>query len=634
MKKNSFETILYSVIGVLALLLILVAANVISGVIKKRIDFTQDKAYTLSPGTRAILAKITKPVKIRFFYSSSAELPSGGLYLKTYAQRVQDMLAEYKQASGGKLIVQQFDPKPDSDAEDEAHKNGVDGQQLNDGSVFYLGASVSVLENSQTIPFFNPDDERLLEYKLSQAISRVITPEKPVIGIMSGLPIFGVESNPMMEQMGGPAPQDPWAFVSALKEDFNVKQVDLTADKIDDDIKVLIVVHPKEISDKTQFAIDQFLMRGGRLVAFLDAISLLDKSSGGMPGGAQLPGAGTSLDKLLKAWGIQFDNSKVVADLTYENKKATLRTGPNPGWIALSEDRLNKDDVVTSQLGEVWIPFGGVFTGTPTPGLKETVLLKTSKDSQLVEGMMAALSGDSITKDFKPSGTEYTMGLRLTGKFKTAFTNGAPVEKPVDAAATNQPPKPADSLKESAMDTAVVLIADSDMFSDMFSVQKVQTPFGEIPRVMNGNLDLAQGLVENLAGDTDLIAIRSRATTSRPFTRIDKMEAKAEEAYQGKINEYEQSLQETRQRLAELQKTKDQNQQFVLSPEQQAEIEKLRKKEGQVNHDLKQERKELARDIDSTKNWIKWGNIIGMPLLVAISGICLAGIKRRRTSAK
>ena len=346
--------------------------------------------------------------------------------------------------------------------------------------------------------------------------------------------------------------------------------------------------------------------------------------------GGQMPGGGSSLDKLIKAWGLDFDMGKAVADLKFMNRQVRIGNSDNPCWIQLSDDALNKDDVVTSQVGELWVPFSGAFTGTPVAGLKETVLIKSSTESQLVDSMMSALSGDNVMKDFKPSGTSYALAVRLTGHFKTAFPNG----QPTDPGDTNQPAGPP-SLKESTQDSAVALVGSSDMFSDEFSLQQIQTPFGNYNKPVNGNLDLAQSLVENLAGDSDLISVRSRATSTRPFTRIEQMEAKAEEVYQSKINEYEQSLQDTRQKLDDLQKAKDPNQQrFILSPEQQAEIDKLRRKEVEINQSLKQERKELKRDITSTENWLKWGNIIGMPLLVAVSGVGLAGLKRKRTSAK
>lgn len=636
MKKNSFETILYSVAGVAILLVVIVVFNALTATVRERIDFTKEKAFTLSDGTKAILKKLDTPVKIRFYYSRSEAGTPNTVFLKTYAQEVQDLLTEYKQAGRGKVILEQYDPKPDSDAEDSARLDGIDGQMLPTGEKFYLGVSISMLDAKEAIPFLDPSKERLLEYDLSRAISRVMTPEKPVVGVMSPLPVFGMPSNPMMARMGQQGQgQDPWVFISELKSDFTVKRVEMTADKIDDDVKVLIVIHPKEITDKAQYAIDQFIMRGGKLLAFLDATSLVDSHS--QSGFGQMPGGGSSLDKLLKAWGIQFDQGKVAADLNYKLRIMGQNNQPAdaPAFLSITADGINKDDIATSQIDNIWVPFGGVFTGTPVAGLKETVLLKTTKDSELVDGMMASFSGENIVKDFKPSGTEYALAIRLTGKFKTAFPSGQPEDKKDDATAAKD--KKTDSsatLKETKGDNAVVLFGDADMLYDHFALRQLQSPFGVITTPMNGNLNLAQNLVEHLTGDSDLISLRSRTTYNRPFTRIREMQAKAEENYQSKIKELEDSLQDTRQKLNDLQKNKEQGQRFILSPEQQAEVDKFRKQEATVNTQLKAEKKKLTHDINSLENTLKWSNIIVMPAVVALSGICLAAFKRKRTSAK
>lgn len=634
MKKNSFETVLYSTIGVVALLLILVAFNAITGAVKQRVDLTKGKAYTLSAGTRAILQKLDTPVKIRFYYYGGEGGAQETVMLKTYAQHVEDMLAEYKQAAKGKIILEKFEPKPDSDAEDSARLDGVEGQLLSNGEKFYLGLCVSMLDTKEALPLLSPERERLLEYDLSRAITRVVTPEKPVVGVMSSLPVFGVPGNDFMARMGQGGGQPPWTIINELKSDFTVKQVEMTADKIDDDIKVLIVIHPKDITDKAQYAIDQFIMRGGKLLAFLDATSLVSKQPSGNEMMGQLPGGGSSLDKLVKAWGIQFDSSKVAADLNYKMKIGGRNGQPMeaPGILAVTADGVNKDDIVTSEIDDVWLPYSGVFTGTPAEGLKETVLLKTTKDSQLVDGMMASLSGESIINDFKPSGTEYPLAIRLTGKFKTAFPNGKPEEKPADdkPAAEKKPDQPGESLKETKSENAVVLFGDADMLYDEFALR--QTPIGFM--LMNGNLTLAQNIIGHLTGDSNLISVRSRATANRPFTRIAQMDTQAEKMYESKIKEFEDSRQETQRRISELQQNKDQGQRFILSPEQAAELKKLKEKAAEVNAQLKQEKKKLAHDKESLQNRLKWGNILGMPLLVALSGIGLAVFKQKRTSAK
>ncbi len=635
MKKNSFETILYSVAGVAILLVIIIAFNALTSTVKQRFDFTHEKAYTLSAGTKAILNKLDTPVKIRFYYSASQSESPETIFFKTYAQHVSDLLQEYKQAGHGKIILEQYDPKPDSDAEDSARLDGVEGQPLPTGEKLYLGLSISEVDNKEAIPFLDPTRERLLEYDLSRAITRVMEPEKPVVGVMSPLPIFGKPANPMLAQMGqGGQGEQPWVFVSELKSDFNVREVPMTTAKIDDDIKVLVVIDPRDITDQAQYAIDQFIMRGGKLIAYLDAISIVDSRSQSMMG--QMPGGGSSLDKLLKAWGIQFEKDKVVADMNFKVKTM----GPNnqpvdaPAFLALDQSGINTNDVSTSEIDDFWYAMGGVFSGTPVAGLKETVLLKTTKESQLVDGMMASFSGENIMRDFKPSGTEYPLAIRLTGQFKTAFPDGKPKDAKDEA-------KPADNstgetLKETKGDGVVVLFGDADMLADQFSLRQRQTLFGPMGyEPANGNLILAQNLVDQLSGDDNLIHVRSRAAMDRPFTRIKALQAKAEEASQSKIKVFEASLQEAQEKINEMQKNKGEGQQrFILSPEQQVELEKLKKNEAEVNVQLKQEKKNLTREINSLENTIKWGNIIGMPALVALSGIGLAIFKRKRTSAK
>jgi ABC-type uncharacterized transport system involved in gliding motility auxiliary subunit len=631
MKKN-FQTYLFSVAGVIAVVLIVIAFNVITSTMKVRVDLTREKAYTLSAGTRAILQRLDTPVKIRFYYSSSAELTQDTLFLKTYAQRVQDLLAEYKQAGRGKIIIENYNPKPDSDAEDSARLDGVEGQMLPSGEKFYLGLAVSMLDSKEAIPFLPPNRERLLEYDISRAISRVMTTDKSVIGIMSPLPVLGTPNAEMMRQMGQQT-QPAWTIVDELKGDFTVKPVEMTADKIPDDIKVLVVIQPRSITDTAQYAIDQFIMRGGKLVAFLDGTSLMDKRNDN-PMMSQLPGGGSSLDKLLTAWGLHFDSSKVVADLNYKMRLMGRDGQPadQPAFLAVTDNGINKDDIATSQIADVWLPLCGAFTGTPVTGLKETVLLKSTKDSQLVEGMLASFGGQNIMSEFKPSGTEYALAIRLSGKFKTAFPDG----KPKDAKTESKPgEKTEDSLKECKEDNNVVLFGDSDFIYDQFALEK-QNVFGmNLVRPLNGNLNLAQNVIEQMAGDNDLIGVRSRAVQSHPLTRIREMEAKAEEANQGKIKEFEDSKRETQEKISELQRNKDQGQQrFILSPEQQAELDKLQKKAADINFQLRQETKKMKREKEGLENWLKWSNILVMPALVTISGVGLAIFKKKRTSAK
>lgn len=629
MKNKNLQTILYSTIGVVALFIIILAFNFIAAAAKKRVDLTAEKAYTLSPGTKAILNKLDTRVTIRFYCSQGDEMP---VFFKTYGRRIEDLLTEYKQAGKGKIIVEKYNPTPDSDAEDSARLNGVEGQAIQTGEKIYLGLVISLLDEKAVIPFISPDRERLLEYDISRSISRVVTPKKPVVGVMSALPVFGQPANPMAQRMGQPGGgQEPWVFLSELKNDFDVKKVELTSDKIDDDINVLLVVHPRDITDAAQYAIDQFVLRGGKLIAFVDPMAYFDQQKNQF---AQFGGGGgsSSLDKLQKAWGAEMETGKVAADqiLAARNPQG----GVMPSVLLMNTKGFNTNDIVTSELNSMVIPFSGVFTGTPAAGLKETVLLKTTSDSQLVDGLMASLSGEQISKEFKASGKEYPLAIRLTGKFKTAFPEGKPKEKTDDKKPDEKKPDASadKSLKESASENAVVLVADADMLQDRVSISEPDF-FGN-RRPINDNLNFVQSLVEQLSGDSNLINLRSRASMNRPFTRINEMKAKAEENSRGKLKEMEDSLAEAQRKLNELQQSKQTGQKFILSPEQQAEIEKVRKKESEVKIALKEERKKLKKETDTLEFWTKVINIAAMPIAVAFAGLALAVVKRKRTAAK
>lgn len=643
-KQN--QAFIYSSVGVVVMAVILIAVYVISGVVKARIDMTAEGLYTLSPGTRSILEKVRQsdtPVQINFYSTQSAkEMP---VELKTYAQRVEELLGEYRKASGGRIEIKKFDPRPDTEAEDSANLDGVQGQMIGGGLGFgnkiYLGLAVRQLDANEVIPFLAPDREKLLEYDLSRAISRVITPSKPVIGVMTPLPAFGQAPSPMMMQMGQMNRQEPWIFISELKSDFQVRQVPMSGEDIPDEIKVLIVIHPKNISNKAQYAIDQFVLRGGKLIAFVDPYSIVDSRS--VPGMNPLQAAqqgGSSMDLLFRAWGIEYDVNKVVADMNFVTQ-IRQQSGPQPmpAVLSMNEKGMNKDDVITSQIDNVLIPFAGAFSGTPADGLKETVLLHSTENSQLIDRFMAEFSGEQTAKDFARTGKELKIAIRLAGKFKTAFPDGKPTDGATTAnddkasGAENGPP----SLKESTAESVVVLVGDSDLIFDQFCAQ-VQNFFGQrLVQLVNGNLPFAQSLVEQMAGDSSLISVRSRATMNRPFTVIREMQARAQDNYRSKIKELEKDLQETQTRLNELQQARGAeagNQRFVLSPEQQAEIKKFQQRQAEVNKELRTVRRSLNRDIESLETSLKWINIAGVPLLVAIGGVSLAILKKKRTAAR
>lgn len=627
---------LYSGLGVLAMFLILVAVGVISGQAKVRLDLTQEKLYTLSAGTRRILSEIKTPIQIHFFCTQSSDMPES---LKNYAREVEDLLYEYREASNGKIIIKKYDPEPDSDAEDLANMDGVQGQALSQsgmlnlgGEKVYLGLAVVQLDRKSVIPFLDPAREKLLEYDVSRAISEVLHPNKPVLGVMSALPVFG-QFNPMMQQGGG---QQPWVAISELKRDFTVTNLDMNVSNIADNVKVLLMIDPSKISDQAQYAVDQFLMRGGRLIALLDPLSVVQAQSSRGNMMQRAANNDSSLPTLLKAWGLKFDVSKVLADRVYATmvRKGSGQPVSEPTWLTLNSDAIDQKDVVTSQLDNLLLVDAGVFTGTPVKGLKEEVLLHSSRNSMLEDKMMAQFGGGN--QNFDPAGKQYALAVRLTGKFKTAFPDGPPASasESTDTGDKSADAKKAKTLKESKGTDVVLLVGDSDFIYDHFCVRVGNFLGQQIVQPFNGNLSFLQNMVEQMMGDVDLIAVRTRGVQDRPFTVVKRMQAKAQEQYRQQIKDLQDDLQQTQQKLQQLQQAKGANQDVILSNEQQAEIKRFRHKEAQTRTQLRNVRKKLRKDIDSLENRIKWIDIAGMPFFVTVLGVGLAFVKRKKTAAK
>jgi ABC-type uncharacterized transport system involved in gliding motility auxiliary subunit len=642
MKRKNIATLFYSTAGVAAMFVVLIAFYFVTSQCKARVDLTAEKAYTLSAGTRHILAKLTSPVTLHY-YCSQAEMPPE---FKPYAQEIEDLLGEYQQAGKGKIKLEKLDPKPDSDAEDSARLNGIQGESLNGmgGDNIYLGLAVSQLDEKVTIPSWldmlqNPGRERMLEYEISRAISRVVNPEPPSIGVMSALPLFGEEGNPMMRMTR--QSEEPYVFISELKKDYTLVEVPMTASQIDDKIKALIIDQPRGITDSAEYAIDQFIMRGGKVIAFLDPSALFDPQHDQMEQILQRPSNGqSSLPKLLKAWGLEMDLTKVVADAN--DLWRDPRTGsPMPAVLMLTRKGINQDDIVTSQLDNLCLPFAGAFTGKPADGLTETVLARSSTNAELMESIVAGMNGAEILKDFKPTGLSYDIAVRLTGKFKTAFPEGKPAAQATPPNPDEPPPapKPAETdtnqLKESVTNSVVILVADSDCLYDSVAFSVGNFGGYRVAQPNNGNINLLLNAVDQLASDNDLIAVRSRGGLNRPFTRLQELKEKAGRQEEDKRAQLETLAKDTQQKIEALQASKPGGiTKFIPSPEQQAELKKLEDAAADYRKQLHQVEKNLAKDTDSLESTIRILNIGAMPALVALSGIVLSLVKRKRTAAK
>ena len=613
MKK--YDHLIYSAIGLVALALLLVAANYLLSRAPTRIaDLTEGKLYTLSDGTRKVLRNLQAPVKVKLYLSQGESVP---VPLRSFAQRVEDLVREFAAASHGNLVIERYNPRPDSEEEDAAQLDGIEPQQLVTGEQFYLGAAVSQLDRKQTIAAISPQRERLLEYDLVRAIARVGAAERPKIGLMAGLPVMGEKFNPFTRQSS-----DPWVLAGELKREFDVREVPMNAKEVDKDLNVLLLIHPRDLQPEQEYALDQFVLRGGKLIAFVDPYAYFDQQPQ-MPGVPPMPSS-SDLPTLFKAWGVQYDPNKVIADAVFASGGGARLT---PTVLSLNRTAFSRDDVVTGSIETLLYAFGGAFQVKPADGLKATDLVRSSPNSMLVDNMNATKSGDEATRAFKPSGKALPLAVRLTGKFKTAFPQGLKGDKDKPVADT---PK----LRESSADNSVILVADVDMLADGAAVD-VQEVFGRrIVVPSNGNLAFALGMVEQFAAGNELISLRSRATAFRPLTVVRELQAEAEKQYYGKIQALEDELQKTNAKLQDLQKAQGAAGKGgqILTAEQQAELERFRKRVAETRIELKEVRKNLRQDAESLVFWTKVTNIALMPILVALFGVAVALIRRRRAN--
>jgi len=617
---RKYENLVYSAVGVAALFLALVAFNYLASAAALRADLTAGKLYTLSDGTRKILRGLESPVTLKLYISRGDAVP---VPLRSFAQRVEDMVERFKAVAGTKLQVQVYHPTPDSEQEDAAQLDGIEAQQLASGDNFYLGVSASRLDRKEVIPAITPQREPLLEYDLARAIAGVASSARIKLGLMSALPVLGEQFNPMTRSSS-----DPWVLASELKREFDVEPVDMAAAEIPKNIGVLLLIHPRDITPQGEYALDQFVLRGGKLIAFVDPYAYFDQLPS-MPGMPAQGGTSSTLPTLFKAWGVEMDPGKVIADTVYASGRGPRYT---PTVLSLNRTAFSRSDVVTSQLETLLYAFGGAFKVKPAQGLEATDLVTSSADSMLVDDAKATVAGDAATRDFVPGGVALPLALRLTGRFKTAFPGGrpaAPGEKP-DASKKAS----GTQLRESARDNSVILVADTDMLQDPAAVD-VQDVLGhKVVVPSNGNLAFALDMVEQFAGGDDLISLRSRASSFRPLTVVRELEANAQKQYFGKIRALEDELQKTTDKLQELQKAQGPSARSaqILSAEQQAELEKFRNEVAQTKLELKEVRKNLRRDSEALVFWTKLVNIALMPLAVALFGIGVALVRRRRTA--
>jgi ABC-type uncharacterized transport system involved in gliding motility auxiliary subunit len=591
-----------------------------------RIDLTESNLYSIAPGTQNIVSSLKEPINLYFFFSqeASAESPQ----LRAYAQRVRELLEEMAQRSKGNLKLTVVDPKPFSEDEDRAAEFGLQAVPMgarNDNMYFGLAGTNST-DGREIIPFFQPDKEEFLEYDVASLIHRLGTTKKTTLGLISALP---VDTN-FDQQTGRMIPG--WASIEQLREQLQVRTLAPDIASIDQDVDVLMVVHPKELAPKTLYAIDQFVMRGGKLIAFVDPQSENDPA-GQQGGPMSLAPRSSSLGPLFDAWGIAYDSGKVLGDRGL-GLTVALRQGEPPSQhvaiIGLNRSSMNTKDVVTATLDSINVMTAGVLKKKDGATINFEPLLQSSADSELLPVMRLAFLPDSqsLLQDFKPTGERYVVAARIHGKLKSAFPNGAP------AAEGAAPAKPAGEHKaESTGDANLIVVADTDMLADPLWV-RTQNVFGQhFSMAWANNGDFLANAVDNLAGSGDLISIRGRQSFFRPFTKVDDLRKHANEQLLAKEKELDTELKDTEKKLSELEAGRTNTNSLVLSPEQEAELTRFQQERVRIRKDLRDVRRSLDIEIERLGTRLKILNIGLVPALLAIGAIVLAFMRRSRLRA-
>ncbi|PIX61582.1 MAG: hypothetical protein COZ47_01185 [Lysobacterales bacterium CG_4_10_14_3_um_filter_64_11] len=581
-----------------------------------RVDLTENALYTLSPGTLRIIEKIDEPIHLYFYFSDQAarDLPQ----LRIYAQRVRELLEEMASRSHGKLRLQVIDPLPFSEAEDRAGSYGLQAVPVgSSGATLFFGlVGTNATDGKTIVPFFQPSKESFLEYDIAKLISSLSTDQRSVVALYSSLPLA-----PGYDPASGQA-SDGWVIDNELNQLFELRRLQLPISDIAPDVDALVLVHPKGLSDDSLYAIDQFVLRGGKLLALVDPYSEAAVGAGAGDPSTMFAAQSSDMGKLFTAWGVQFDPGKVVLDSRYAlqvQSPGSAQPVRHLGVLGLSAEALNQRDVVSAQIESFNLSTAGALTLSADSTLSLEPLAQSSDAAALTSVDKVRFLPDpaNLFEDFKPSGDRYVLAGRLSGSLKTAFPER----------------KAANQIVQGTADGSIIVVADSDLLADRMWVS-VQSVLGQ--RALNpfaGNGDFVINAVDNLVGSSDLIAVRTRAGSSRPFARVEALKRRAEERFRVKESELQAQLIETERRLSALQGQHSEGGSALLSAEQQAELERFQQQKLRIRKELRDVQLGLNRDIEALGMHLKLINILGMPLLVSLFALGFAGLRARRRRA-
>jgi len=613
----------------------LVLVNYLASKLPVRGDATAGRIYTLSDGTRALLGKIEEPVTLDFYFSRNAT--SVPVSYKNFGARVEEMLRQYVRASGGRLVLNVINPEPDTPEEERATAAGVQPQMIpSTGEQIYFGLVATQADQQEAITAFNPQRESFLEYDLSQLIYSVQQFDRRKLGLITSLPLQAPPFNPMMMMQSGRPPSGQMV-ATEWEKSFELVPVEATATALPDNLDALAVIHPQGLTPQLTYAIDQFLLAGKPVFLALDPASQHFRRQGGqmammgMGGGANVS---SDLPDLLRAYGITYDAQAVVGDLMNATQVQT-NTGVArfPVWLSLRRDGLNSDAMPTAQLQSLLFVEPGSFSVSTESGLEVTPLVQSSEQSGTVAAMTLQFAQpDEVSRQITPSGRK-TLAALVRGTFKSAFPNGAPAATPPPAAdgatATPAPPAPAaPGLTQSSGTSTLILVADTDWLFDDYSVRRLNFLGIQAAEPINDNLAFGSNTLEFLAGSQDLISLRGKGTSLRPFDVVRAIEVEAQQRYQQQLTALEARLSEVQTRLSELQRTSGEGNRLVASPEVAKAIEEFQQQEVAMRRERREIRRALREDIDALENRLLIANLLATPLLVGAFGLWF---HRRRT---
>jgi ABC-type uncharacterized transport system involved in gliding motility auxiliary subunit len=656
---------------------IIVVLNYIVGhlnILNPKVDLTEKNIYTLSEGTKRIISRINpdEPVTLRFYATEDGRvMPQQAL---NYVTPVRDLLTEMEKESRGKIKLERIDPRPSTEDEDKAIADDITAHNGLDGtSKFYLGLAIESVDRKEIIPLLHPNDEAQLEYLIARGISNVTSNESSrlVVGVMSAMPIAGPAMNfPGMPQRTPP----PWMFIQHLRQDYDVREVPLSSNSIDADVKILLVIHPGGITDGAQYAIDQFLLKGGKVIAMVDPRCMVSEAYNNpnqMQMGMAPPSAPMDSDmpRLFKAWGVEYNKTRLVADMTYRMEVGMGKSVPT--FLSVDKSGINTSEPLAAALEKVQMFCVGAFNVTATEGITATRLVESSENSAFIDSSEAEKVQNEEMTNFQAEGKKKILALRLTGTFSTAFPDGAPKveEAPpggpqppggipglppglfpgapgetggedkkdagapaaaatpaaaAPAAGADAPAKPAapESLKKSVNNEGMVfLFADADMLYDVFALQQDQR--GRPTRTpSNSNIPMMLNIMEMASGTSDLVEVRSRSSSQREFTKMSELMSSVEAKYRPIIEEQNKALAAIAQDMASLEVPEAPGLR-ILNPNQQ-QLKEFRDKQIEIQKKKRDAEKELKRQKDRLEMIITTLNMAAVPLLVIIIGLVLA----------